>query len=65
VGFKHDYIIFGSYNITKIELRGTGILYTVLLILEMILLEAFGFEGADDLGNEGCSGSRRIFRSVR
>jgi hypothetical protein len=43
-----------------------GILYTILLILETILLEAFGFEGEGYLGNKGSSSSsRRIFRGIR
>jgi hypothetical protein len=55
-----------------------GIFYTILLILETILLEAFSSEGEDYLGNEasssrsggssavfGSSSSRRIFRGIR
>jgi hypothetical protein len=52
----------------KEGLKGAGILYTILLILEMILLEVLGSEGGDSLGNGGSSSSsrsrcgRRIFR---
>jgi hypothetical protein len=44
-----------------------GILYTILLILGTILLEAFSSEGEDYLDNEGSSSSsgRRIFRGIR
>jgi hypothetical protein len=35
---------------TKMELGEAGILFTVLLILETIFLEAFSFEGEDYLG---------------
>jgi hypothetical protein len=48
-------------------LEEAGILYTILSILEMILLEALGSEGEDDLGNGGSSSSsgRRIFCGSR
>jgi hypothetical protein len=45
-----------------------GILYTILLFLETILLEAFSSEGEDYLGNEGSSSSsssKRVFRGIR
>ncbi len=65
---KHDYITFSGNNITKIKLREAGILYTVLLFLEAILLEAFGLRAEDYLGNEGSgssSSSERIFPGIR
>jgi hypothetical protein len=48
-------------------LEEAGILYTILSILEMILLEVLGSEGEDDFGNGGssCSSGRRIFRGNR
>jgi hypothetical protein len=48
-------------------LEEAGILYTILSILEMILLEVVGSEGEDDLGNGGCSRSsgRQIFHGDR
>jgi hypothetical protein len=37
-------------------MKEAGILYTILSILDMILLEVLGSEGEDDLGNGGsCS----------
>ncbi len=56
---------FQWWRYTKIGLGEAGILYTVLLTLETILLEAFSFGGGDYLGNEGSSSSGRIFRGIR
>jgi hypothetical protein len=44
-------------------LEEAGIPYTILSILEMILLEALGSEGEDDLGNgvSRSSSGKRIF----
>jgi hypothetical protein len=58
--------MFSSGDITKVGLGEAGILYTILSILETILIEALGSEGEDYLGN-GSSGSssRRIFRGIR
>jgi hypothetical protein len=49
-------------------LKKAGILYTILMILEMMLLEVLGSQGEDDLGYDGSSSSRRgrrIFRGNR
>jgi hypothetical protein len=50
----------------KMGLGEAGILYTILLILETILLKAFSSEGEDYLGDKCSSNSsgRRIFRSI-
>jgi hypothetical protein len=50
-----------------VGLRDAGILYTILLILEMKLLEALGFDGEDYLSNggNGSSSNRRVFRGNR
>ncbi len=48
--------------IAKAGLKEAGILYTILSILEMILLEVLGSEGKDDLGNSSSSSScGRVF----
>jgi hypothetical protein len=47
----------GFNNVTKMGSEGAGILYTVLSVLEMILLEVLGSEGEDDLGRGGSSSS--------
>jgi hypothetical protein len=45
----------------KVGLEEADILYTILSILEMILLEVFGSEGEDDLGRgRSSSGSSSI-----
>jgi hypothetical protein len=48
-------------------LEEADIFYTILSILETILLEVPGSEGKDDLGNSGSSSSsgRRIFHGNR
>jgi hypothetical protein len=48
-------------------LKEAGILYTILAVLEMILLEVLGSEGQDNLGNGGSSSrhGRQIFRGNR
>ncbi len=59
--------MFGGGNITRMGLREAGIIYTILFILETILLEAFSSKGEDYLGNEGSSSSsgRWIFPGIR
>jgi hypothetical protein len=60
------YLWYRRYN--EYEAEGAGILYTILLILETILIEALSSEGEDYLDNEGrCSsrGRRRIFHCIR
>jgi hypothetical protein len=48
-------------------LKEAGILYTILLILETILLEVLGSEGGDNLGDGGNSSisGRQILRGNR
>ncbi len=58
-------MILGSMTtIYEDEVKGSLYSYTLLTILEMILLEVLGSEGEDDLGNDGSSSrcGRRIFR---
>jgi hypothetical protein len=48
---------FNNYGITKMGLEGAGILYTILSVLEMILLEVLGSEGKGNLVRGGSSSS--------
>jgi hypothetical protein len=51
----------------KDGVEGSWYSYTILTILEVILLEVLGSEGEDDLGNSGSSSrcDRRIFHGNR
>ncbi len=55
--FWHYDTGFSNGDITKVGLEEAGILYTILSILEMILLEALGSDFEDDLGSDGSSSS--------
>jgi hypothetical protein len=66
LGFKHYYINLNNGIITKVGLREQVFFYTILLILETILLQAFGSEGEDYLDIEGSSNNgRRIFHGIQ